>query len=73
MQAVYGTVSGLTISSGLDEKQKEAAEAFTAFLSQPKVSVFHNMIKSLGTLPKKKGESDVYKTFTSDLSRLRFV
>ncbi|HFP9057073.1 TPA: extracellular solute-binding protein, partial [Enterococcus faecium] len=35
-QAVYGTVSGLTISSGLDEKQKEAAEAFTAFLSQPK-------------------------------------
>ncbi len=26
----------MTISSGLDEKQKEAAEAFTAFLSQPK-------------------------------------
>lgn len=34
-RAVYGTVSGLTIASGLEDKQKAAAEKFTAFLSQP--------------------------------------
>ncbi|MBC1398134.1 ABC transporter substrate-binding protein [Listeria fleischmannii] len=35
-KAVYGTVSGLTISAGLDEAQKEAANTFVEFLSKPK-------------------------------------
>ncbi len=34
-QAVYGTVSGLTISAGLKDEQKAAAEKFIAFLSEP--------------------------------------
>ncbi|MDM5283235.1 ABC transporter substrate-binding protein [Peribacillus frigoritolerans] len=34
-KAVFGTVSAITISSGLDEDQKEAAQKFTTFLSKP--------------------------------------
>ncbi|USK81617.1 sugar ABC transporter substrate-binding protein [Peribacillus frigoritolerans] len=34
-KAVFGTVSAITISSGLDEDQKEAAQKFTAFLAKP--------------------------------------
>ncbi|TDM07945.1 ABC transporter substrate-binding protein [Macrococcus lamae] len=33
-EAVYGTVSGLTISSGLPKKQEEASKAFVKFLSE---------------------------------------
>ncbi|MGG5370962.1 ABC transporter substrate-binding protein [Enterococcus sp. AZ196] len=35
-EAVYGTVSGLTISAGLDEKQKAASEKFVEYLSEAK-------------------------------------
>ncbi|MFD0051517.1 ABC transporter substrate-binding protein [Actinomycetes bacterium NPDC127524] len=34
-KAVFGTVSAITISSGLDDAQKAAAQKFTAFLSKP--------------------------------------
>ncbi|WP_375088248.1 ABC transporter substrate-binding protein [Peribacillus sp. RS7] len=34
-KAVFGTVSAITISSGLDDLQKEAAQEFTTFLSRP--------------------------------------
>ncbi|WP_059103087.1 ABC transporter substrate-binding protein [Shouchella shacheensis] len=34
-RAVYGSVSSLTISSGLEEEKKEAAEAFVSFMAQP--------------------------------------
>lgn len=34
-KAVFGTVSALTISSGLEDAQKEAAEKFTSFMSKP--------------------------------------
>lgn len=33
-KAVFGTVSALTISSGLEEQQKAAAEKFTSFMAQ---------------------------------------
>ncbi|PLR77385.1 sugar ABC transporter substrate-binding protein [Bacillus sp. V3-13] len=33
-KAVFGTVSALTISSGLEDQQKEAAEKFVTFMSQ---------------------------------------
>ncbi|EPH98386.1 ABC transporter, solute-binding protein [Enterococcus faecalis 13-SD-W-01] len=33
--AVYGTVSGLTITSGIEETKKAAAEKFAEFLSRP--------------------------------------
>lgn len=34
-KAVFGTVSALTISSGLEDNQREAAEKFTEFMAQP--------------------------------------
>jgi multiple sugar transport system substrate-binding protein len=34
-KSVFGMVSALTISSGLEENQKEAAQKFTAFMSEP--------------------------------------
>jgi multiple sugar transport system substrate-binding protein len=34
-KAVFGTVSALTVSSGLEDSQKEAAEEFIAFMAQP--------------------------------------
>lgn len=34
-KAVYGTVSALTITSGLEDAQKKAAEKFLTFMSQP--------------------------------------
>jgi multiple sugar transport system substrate-binding protein len=34
-KAVFGTVSALTISSGLDDKQKEAAKKLVTFMSKP--------------------------------------
>jgi multiple sugar transport system substrate-binding protein len=34
-KAVFGTVSALTISSGLEDAQKEAAEKFVAFMAEP--------------------------------------
>ncbi|UOK58588.1 sugar ABC transporter substrate-binding protein [Bacillus sp. OVS6] len=34
-KSVFGMVSALTISSGLEETQKEAAQKFTAFMSEP--------------------------------------
>ncbi len=34
-KAVFGTVSALSISSGLDENQKQAAEKFVEFMAQP--------------------------------------
>jgi len=34
-KAVFGTVSALTISSGLDDSQKQAAEKFVEFMAQP--------------------------------------
>jgi multiple sugar transport system substrate-binding protein len=34
-KAVFGTVSALTISSGLDDNQKEAAQKFVTFMSKP--------------------------------------
>ena len=34
-EAVYGSVTALTISAGLEEGEKNAAEKFIAFLSQP--------------------------------------
>jgi multiple sugar transport system substrate-binding protein len=34
-KAVFGTVSALTVSSGLEEAQKEAAEKFMEFMAQP--------------------------------------
>jgi multiple sugar transport system substrate-binding protein len=34
-KAVYGTVSALTISSGLDDAQKAAAKKFVTFMAQP--------------------------------------
>ncbi|WP_099221681.1 ABC transporter substrate-binding protein [Listeria costaricensis] len=34
-EAVYGTVSGLTISSGLDDAEKKAAKKFSEFMSEP--------------------------------------
>lgn len=35
-EAVYGTVSGLTISAGLDKEQKAASEKFVEYLSEAK-------------------------------------
>lgn len=35
-EAVYGTVSGLTIAAGLDDQVKEASQKFVEFLSEPK-------------------------------------
>lgn len=35
-EAVYGTVSGLTISAGLDKEQKAASEKFVEYLSEVK-------------------------------------
>lgn len=35
-QAVYGSVSAYTITSGLDSAHKQAAEKFVGFMSQPK-------------------------------------
>lgn len=35
-EAVYGTVSGLTISAGLDKEQKAASEKFIEYLSEAK-------------------------------------
>lgn len=34
-KAVFGTVSAITISSGLEDTQKEAAQKFTAFMAEP--------------------------------------
>lgn len=34
-KAVFGTVSALTISSGLEDNQKEAAQKFTEFMAEP--------------------------------------
>ncbi|RFU63571.1 ABC transporter substrate-binding protein [Bacillus sp. V59.32b] len=34
-KAVFGTVSALTISSGLEDAQKEAAQKFTEFMAEP--------------------------------------
>ncbi|MDN4072953.1 ABC transporter substrate-binding protein [Fictibacillus terranigra] len=34
-KAVFGTVSALTISSGLDDDQKKAAEKFVSFMAKP--------------------------------------
>lgn len=34
-KAVFGTVSSLTISSGLEDTQKEAAQKFTEFMAEP--------------------------------------
>ncbi len=62
-KAVYGTVSGLTISAGLDEAQKEAASTFVEFLSKPKNMASWVLMSPGGAQPVNKAvlEEDAYK------------
>ncbi|WP_088840760.1 ABC transporter substrate-binding protein [Listeria sp. ILCC797] len=62
-KAVYGTVSGLTISAGLDEAQKEAASTFVEFLSEPKNMASWVLMSPGGAQPVNKDvlKEDAYK------------
>lgn len=74
-KAVYGTVSAITISSGLEDAQKEAAEKFTAFLSEPENMTNWVLMSPGGAQPVNKAvtenaayqENEVVKSF-GDLS-----
>ncbi|XBD02613.1 sugar ABC transporter substrate-binding protein (plasmid) [Pseudalkalibacillus hwajinpoensis] len=54
-EAVYGTVSSLTISSGLEEQQKEAAKTFVKFLSKVENATEWILMAPGGAQPVHKG------------------
>ncbi|YCA41819.1 sugar ABC transporter substrate-binding protein [Bacillus sp. JZ8] len=70
-KAVFGTVSALTVSSGLEEKQKEAAEKFVAYMSQPENMTSWVLMSPGGSQPVNKlvtdnpdfQENEVVKSF----------
>ncbi|MBC1429552.1 ABC transporter substrate-binding protein [Listeria seeligeri] len=70
-KAVYGTVSGLTISAGLDDEQKKATKKFIEFLSEPKNMTTWVLMSPGGAQPVNKEvveqkaykENEVIKSF----------
>ncbi|KKD50494.1 sugar ABC transporter substrate-binding protein [Listeria seeligeri] len=70
-KAVYGTVSGLTISAGLDDEQKKATKKFIEFLSEPKNMTTWILMSPGGAQPVNKEvveqkaykENEVIKSF----------
>lgn len=63
-EAVYGTVSGLTISAGLDKAQKAASEKFVEYLSEAKNMEKWVLMSPGGAQPvnKKVVESSSYQS-----------
>ncbi|RHW42641.1 sugar ABC transporter substrate-binding protein [Neobacillus notoginsengisoli] len=57
-KAVYGTVSALTITSGLEEEEKEAAEKFTAFMAEPENMTSWVLMSPGGAQPVNKKVTD---------------
>lgn len=49
--AVYGTVSALTISNGLEEKEKEAAQKFVEYMSEPEQIESWTLMSPMGAQP----------------------
>lgn len=70
-KAVYGTVSGLTISAGLDDEQKKATKKFIEYLSEPKNMTTWVLMSPGGAQPVNKEvveqkaykENEVIKSF----------
>ncbi|ECC2021559.1 sugar ABC transporter substrate-binding protein [Listeria monocytogenes] len=70
-KAVYGTVSGLTISAGLDDEQKKATKKFVEYLSQPENMATWVLMSPGGAQPVNKEvveqkaykENEVIKSF----------
>ncbi|MBO0995732.1 ABC transporter substrate-binding protein [Bacillus sp. SD088] len=63
-EAVFGTVSSFTITSGLEDKQKEAAQTFVEFMSQPENTTDWILMAPGGAQPVHKGvvENETYKS-----------
>ncbi|PZF91101.1 sugar ABC transporter substrate-binding protein [Listeria ivanovii] len=70
-KAVYGTVSGLTISAGLDDEQKKATKKFVEYLSAPENMATWVLMSPGGAQPVNKEvveqkaykENEVIKSF----------
>ncbi|WP_420912038.1 ABC transporter substrate-binding protein [Listeria cornellensis] len=62
-KAVYGTVSALALSDGLDDAQKDAGKKFVEFLSQPENQTKWVLMSPGGAQPVNKGviENEAYK------------
>ncbi|WP_221637280.1 ABC transporter substrate-binding protein [Paenilisteria rocourtiae] len=62
-KAVYGTVSALALSDGLDDAQKSAGKKFVEFLSQPENQTKWVLMSPGGAQPVNKGviENETYK------------
>ncbi|MBC6310250.1 sugar ABC transporter substrate-binding protein [Listeria sp. FSL L7-1582] len=62
-KAVYGTVSALALSDGLDKAQKDAGKKFVEFLSQPENQTKWVLMSPGGAQPVNKGviENAAYK------------
>ncbi|WP_220132257.1 ABC transporter substrate-binding protein [Listeria rustica] len=62
-KAVYGTVSALALSDGLDDAQKDAGKKFVEFLSQPENQTKWVLMSPGGAQPVNKGviENAAYK------------
>lgn len=61
--AVYGTVSALSITNGLEDSQKEAAKKFVEYMSEPEHVESWTLMSPMGAQPvnKKVVESKTYK------------
>lgn len=57
-KAVYGTVSAFTISAGLDDAQKAAAEKFVTFMSQPENITDWVLMSPGGAVPVSKSVAE---------------
>ncbi|WP_411431061.1 ABC transporter substrate-binding protein [Paenilisteria weihenstephanensis] len=62
-KAVYGTVSALALSDGLDDAQKDAGKKFVEFLSKPENQTKWVLMSPGGAQPVNKGviENEAYK------------
>lgn len=62
--AVYGTVSALSITNGLDDSEKEAAKKFVEYMSEPKQVESWTLMSPMGAQPvnKKVVDSETYKS-----------
>ncbi|SFK49483.1 carbohydrate ABC transporter substrate-binding protein, CUT1 family [Halobacillus dabanensis] len=63
-EAVYGTVSSLTIPAGLEDKQKEAAQTFIEFLSEGENATEYVLMSPGGAQPVSKNvvENETYQS-----------